>query len=580
MIEGRTYGSIEPAPGGWLVTHLEPHVSLRFKQIFPRIKRTARPPFLLEGGPQVDADLAWFMERYPLRIDAGAREKLIERKTLFETQQADLASVLSSDWRPIGNAGFRPSQKPYGYQAQAAEIARRTGRLLLMDDLGLGKTISAFAAITDPEYLPALIVPQTHLTKQWAAKLREFTQLTSHTFRKATPYKLPAADVYICPYSKLGGWVDFAEQAGFKSVIFDEMQELRHGDSTAKGAAAAEFRRHARLVMGLTATPIYNYGGEIYQIINFLEEGALGSLAEFTTEWCTPKGGHWVVDDPPALGTYLRERHLALRRTDVDIGHEMPPLNVVTHDVPYDAAALENDDALMRSLAEQVLKGASFVERGQAAREFDMMLRLATGIAKAPHVAAFVNMLIEAGTPVLLGGWHRAVYDIWLEKLAHHNPVLFTGTESPTQKEATKVAFVEGKSNLMIMSLRSGAGLDGLQHRCNTAVFGELDWSPQVHAQFCGRLRRPGQTRQVDAYYVTTDGGSDPAVMGVLGLKASQSQGLVDPLAAPKQQHSDASRIRQLAELYLAGKAHVGAVAPLVTPATTIVRVPQQATLF
>src|SRR5690606_38104549 len=119
-----------------------------------------------------------------------------------------------------------------------------------------------------------------------------------------------------------------------------------------------------------------------------------------------------------------------------------------------------------------------------------------------------------------------------------------------------------GHTNLMIMSLRSGAGLDGLQHRARTIVFGELDWSPQVHAQCAGRLRRPGQTRQVDAIYLHTEGGSDPSVMSVLGLKASQSQGIVDPLSAPKDQHSDTTRIRELAERYLAGKSHIGSAEP------------------
>lgn len=555
----RTYGSIEKAQSGWLVTDLEPHVSLRFKKIFPRIKATARPPFLLEGGPSIDADLVWFMQRYPLRMKDCERVDMEVRKTLFETQQAELASILSTDWMPSRNSGFRPSQKPYGYQAQAAEIARRMGRLLLMDDLGLGKTVSAFAAITDKDFLPALIVPQTHLVRQWAAKLREFTHLTSHNFKQMTPYPLPQADVYICPYSKLGGWIDFADQGGFKSVIFDEMQELRHGVGTDKGQAARAFAQNARLVMGLTATPIYNYGSEIFEIINFLEPGALGSWIEFQIEWCKPgPGGKWLVEDPAALGTYLRERHLALRRTDTDIGHAMPPLNVVTHDVPFDSEVIDSEEALMRDLALRVTTSQSFTDRGQAAREFDMRMREATGIAKAPHVAAFVNLLLEAGEPVLLVGWHRAVYDIWLEKLTKHNPVLFTGTESPAQKEKTKEAFCSGATNLMIMSLRSGAGLDGLQHRGRTIVFGELDWSPQVHAQCCGRLRRPGQQRQVDAIYLHTDGGSDPSVMSVLGLKASQSAGIVDPLSAPKDQHSDTTRIRELAERFLAGRSHVG----------------------
>jgi len=243
-----------------------------------------------------------------------------------------------------------------------------------------------------------------------------------------------------------------------------------------------------------------------------------------------------------------------LRRQDAEVGLPQPPLNVITHEVPYDAGVIESDEELLTALAAQVVSG-SFTERGQAAREFDLRLRQATGIAKAPYVAAFVRMLLEAGQPVLLCGWHREVYDIWLEKLRPYNPLLYTGTESPAAKERTKQAFLAGETNLMIMSLRSGAGLDGLQHRCHTIVFGELDWSPQVHAQCAGRLRRPGQTRQVDAIYLVADGGSDPAVVGVLGLKSSQAHGIVDPLSAPRDQHTDITRIRQLAELYLQGKA-------------------------
>lgn len=42
----------------------------------------------------------------------------------------------------------------------------------------------------------------------------------------------------------------------------------------------------------------------------------------------------------------------------------------------------------------------------------------------------------------------------------------------------------------VIMSLRSGAGVDGLQKHSRVAVFGERDWSPQVHEQCIGRIRR------------------------------------------------------------------------------------------
>jgi hypothetical protein len=564
LSHGRTYGAIEPLPDGkgWRVTDIEPHVAMRLKAIFPRIPRTGRPPFDLVGGPSVDADLQWFLSRYPLRIDPAAADRMAERKTLFDLQQAELSSILSADWRPSAVVGFREGQRPYDYQVQAAELARRTGRLLLMDEMGLGKTVSAIAAIVEQRHLPALVVPQAHLPGQWAEKIAEFTTLRTHIIKQTKPYELPPADVYICPYSKLAGWIDFAETSGFKSVVFDEIQELRAGTDTAKGRAAKAFAAQAQMVIGLSGTPIYNYGEEIYRIIQFLDEDALGSWIDFLIEWCQHSR---QVRDPQALGTFLREQNLALRRTRGDVGHERQFPNIITHEVPYDSDVLAADDALMATLAQQVLRG-SFVERGQAARDFDLRLRQATGIAKAPHAAAFVKILLEAGQPVLLCGWHRDVYDIWMRELRRYNPVLYTGTESPRQKNEAKELFISGRSNLMIMSLRSGAGLDGLQKRCSTIVFGELDWSPQVHAQCIARLDRPGQTRQVDAIYLHSDGGSDPSMIGVLGVKASQAQGIVDPLSAPQEQNSDATRIRQLAELYLQGRSHQAPPPPPALP--------------
>lgn len=100
----------------------------------------------------------------------------------------------------------------------------------------------------------------------------------------------------------------------------------------------------------------------------------------------------------------------------------------------------------------------------------------------------------------------------------------------------------------MMLSLRSGAGLDGLQHYCRDVVFGELDWSPQVHYQVIGRLRRPGQLDQVTAHYLHTDDGSDPVLLETLGVKSDQSRGINDPGVAPAVKFTDDSRIKRLAQ--------------------------------
>ena len=350
--------------------------------------------------------------------------------------------------------------------------------------------------------------------------------------------------------ARVSAWVDFVEPMGIKTVIFDEIQELRHGRSTDKGLAAHAFCEQAEYKLGLSATPIYNYGSEIFSVVEYIAPGALGSWGEFVVNWCTNVGSHWIVTEPEALGAYLQEEGIALRRTcaDEEVASTLPPLSKTLIEVDWDDGAVQTDRELQVRLAQRVLNGR-FHDSGTAARELNMLLRQETGLAKARSTVAYVRTLAEAGEPVLVGGWHRAVYDIWMERLADLKPVMYTGSESQPQKRRAYEAFVRGETNIMVMSLRSGAGIDGLQKAASHVVFGELDWSPQVHVQFTGRLLRTGQERPVTAHYLHVDGGSDPVLMSTLGLKASQSHGILNPYGGMSEATPiDESRIKQLAK--------------------------------
>lgn len=56
---------------------------------------------------------------------------------------------------------------------------------------------------------------------------------------------------------------------------------------------------------------------------------------------------------------------------------------------------------------------------------------------------------------------------------------------------------------------------------------------------------------QVTAVFLISDSGSDPVMVELLGLKASQAAGLKDPFGSKEVQHSDDSRIKILAERIL-----------------------------
>lgn len=544
----KTYGTLalDRSRREWRLTQLEPHVAIAFKRLFPRVPVTATE-IRMSDADDVRADLDWFMHRYPLAHDE--HEAISEALARIAATIAERDRILLPDWSPPDMVAFRPGYAPYLYQSQAAQVALRNPGLLLGDDVGLGKTISAIAACAMGAPLPAAVVVQAHLAQQWADRIEEFTTLRAHVIKGTTPYSLPPADIYIFRYSNIAGWVNVISQNTFKTVIYDEMQELRHGRGTNKGNACFTASRAAQLRLGLTATPIYNYGDEIWNVMDFIQPDLLGRPDEFAREWCNGK----IVKNPDGLGSYLRDKGFFLRRAEDDetVAQSMPPPNIIDWEVDFDQSAADDEAALTRMLAQTVLTG-SFVEAGRAARELDLKMRQITGIAKARSVAAYVRLLLKDAPRVLLTGWHREVYAIWQHELADFTPVLYTGSETAVAKGRSVDAFTTGDSRVMMISLRSGIGLDGLQHHCQDVVFGELDWSPQVHYQIIGRLRRPGQRHQVTAHYLHTNGGSDPVLLETLGIKTDQSRGILQPGQDAAERFSDDSRIKRLAAHILA----------------------------
>lgn len=550
----KTYGALEYVAdrGEWIIGRCEPHVALRLKKIFPKIATTSVAPFRFHDTPDTCADLSWFTSRYPLKIADNDRVRLEDRRRLFEREQAEVERILLPNNIPAHSGdGLKPGCAFRGYQLTMMALAAHVKRLLVVDGIGVGKTYEAIGVALEASNQPAAVVVQTHLPSQWQEKSEEFSRLSVHAIRKTQPYDLPPAHLYIFKYSQLAGWVDIFREAFFRSALFDEVQELRTGPASQKGAAAKVLADHAEVVVGLTATPIYNYGIEIFNIAEIIRPGLLGTREEFLREWCA--GDSKVVADPEALGTYLRESNFLLRRTRADVGQEMDTVNPVVETVGYDDDAVSDARKIAETLAIKTLNG-SFVERGRAARELDIFAREMTGISKAGYVAQFVRMILEAGEPVLLSAWHRAVYDRLLLDLKDFNPVMYTGSETPAQKDAAKRAFINGDTDLFIISNRSGAGLDGLQTRCSTAVIGELDWSPKVHTQIIGRLDREGQTSPVMAIYLVSDYGSDPVIVDLLGLKNSQSDSIVDPGQELVVVNNDRSRLKTLAESFISKK--------------------------
>ena len=549
----RTFGTIahDPEKKAWHIG-AEPHVAIRMKRIFGKAASGRAGQIVISDTPENCRDLEWFLQRYAM--DCPARDVMAAGARSYRETILTCEKILGPD-HPHRSFGLALPARDY--QATAAELLLAKGSLLLADELGLGKSIVALAAACDRSARPALIVVPASLQRQWLGYCEKFAPgLPAHIIKRVTPYELPkffgrSPELLICSYHKLAGWQSVL-RGHVKLVIFDECQELRRPESL-KYQAAAAIAGSARYRLGLSATPIYNYGGEFFHVNDVLCPGELGSRSEFNREWCVGYTDKPRISDPAGFGSYVREKVIMLRRTRAEVGRELPPVLRIPHTIGSDAREMHKVAGSAGELARIILdRTATKDVRWTSAGQFDMLLRQATGLAKAPYVADFVRLLTATGEQVILAGWHRAVYDVWGAKLSDLNPAWYTGSESPAQKDASKRAFVGGKSKVLFMSLRTAAGVDGLQQACSTLVFGELDWSPGVHEQCIGRLHRDGVNGDVRAYYLVSEDGSDPVVADVLGLKREQIEGLRDPHRPAAEPFAGGGHhVKALAEAYL-----------------------------
>lgn len=535
----------------------EPHVLVLFERLFPssrvmnkwhidesiKLKFTHRPR-IIKDSLSVRKDINWFVKRYKLIVserDLGILDRgekkyddimVKAKKVYFDYKTVELDFVLP----------LRP------YQEQGVALALHRKSLLIADQVGLGKSCMGIAV--GSKNLPCVCVVPPHLVSQWKYEIKKFIPKAKvFAVRSWKDVKrLPKADFYVDAYSRIYKGTDFLLKVNPRTLVLDEVQSLRR-IGTKKYGAVESLSKVCKYKVGLSATPIMNYGVELFNIFQILDDGCLGDTDSFRREWCD----WYQIRDPALLGNFLRKNFLMIRRTRNEVDRQLDDVNRIVYNVDADMDTLNKFDEEAKVLAMKVITG-SFKESGEASREFDYKLRQATGIAKAKAVAQVVNMVVESGEKVVLFGWHRAVYDIWLKELSYLNPVMYTGSENIKQKEESLKRFVEGDAKVFIISLRSGAGINGLQLVSSYAIFGELDWSAGIIDQCIGRLWREGQKEKVTAMFITIEDGADPVMKKVIGAKSLEAKKIMSPEAEILASTGDKNKILGLAKEWLKSK--------------------------
>ncbi len=549
----RTYGTLSYNRRSkcWTVK-ADPSVTEMCKRLFPGSAGSKRGEARFTAHRRMVGDLMWLMLRYPLEV--SPRDRALWDKSVQDAREHAIRKAIASrlpERMTPPEGTFTGELRPF--QQEGLAFLMQHDRCLLADEMGLGKTVQALSYLASTDSFPALVIPPPHLTRNWTEEASRFLRIRGekpriHVIKGLKPYELPEADVYIMHYLLLRGWKEVLPTLGFKAVIFDEVQELRH-TGTEKYSAASLLSESCERVIGLSGTPIYNTGGEIWNVINILDYHFLGDWESFSREWCYGYGNAIVVK-PQLLGDYLRQEGLMLRRTKQEVLKELPPKRRAVQELDWNDKLYAQ---LMAPVLPEVVRWKTDGTLTPSARamleeSISQHVRQATGIAKAPYVCQFVRALLDSGEKVLLFAHHHAVMDIYKQELKHYRPGFITGRETISAKADAVERFMSGKTDVLCISLRAASGLN-LQ-RATCVVFGELDWSPAVHSQAEDRAHRMGQEDSLLCYYLVAPQGSDAAMQEALGLKVSQFVGLMgDTPLSPAESAEAAHQARKHVEM-------------------------------
>ena len=421
------------------------------------------------------------------------------------------------------------------------------GRVLLADEVGLGKTIEA--CLTLKEYWlrglvrKALILTPPSLVGQWVDELTSRFGLTPAAAdapalrRDGQLWTRQALVVASLPFARQPAHHDQLCAIDYDLVIVDEAHMLKNRSSAA-WQLVNDLKK--RFLLLLSATPVGNNLTELYNLILLLRPGLLQTEARFRREYGQASALVQATRREKLRGL-LRE--VMVRNTRAHIDLKLPRRLAATQIVPPtpgEAEVLRHLAAVVRgrygasSPADrwrlttpqmQAGSGLAALRFGLRDRhnrrelgEFEAVAAVVDALgesARSAKVEALLALLRRSDEKKIVFTRFRATLDELQAALsaAGHRVSIFHGGLPMADKEAAVAAF-EADSEILLSSEVGGEGRN-LQF-CRTVINYDLPWNPVTIEQRVGRVHRIGQTRDVFVFNLCLAGSVEERILSIL----------------------------------------------------------------
>ncbi|MDG7054756.1 MAG: ATP-dependent helicase, partial [Nitrososphaerota archaeon] len=414
--------------------------------------------------------IQWILERYPMEIlSKSAWRRKILKSTPKKIKPKKIEKLSKA------NPGKQFKGKLLNFQKEGLDfLLKSSGNALLADEMGLGKTVQTLAYIsTEKQSSPTLVIAPLVTLRNWQREIGKFMKKKSRNgrlmghaipsttlIRKGKSQDIGKFDFYIINYELLEKRLIDLSKLNIRTLVCDEVQNLR-SKSTKKYAAVKKLAalKSIKYRIGLSGTPIYNRGSEIWPIVDILRPGLLGSFKEFCEYFCyvNDKGKAIVLENKRES---LREelcRHVMLRRKKSDVLKELKDKVRYKEFIDSDSTYYNKElDKIWKKLETEQKEAQTAFDKSASFHRAIQSERQAAGVAKLPHVINFVKNIMEIDESVVVFCHHRAIHDLLHNSLSEFNPASIIGGQSDNKRQLQIDMFQEGKTKLMIAGLRAG----------------------------------------------------------------------------------------------------------------------------
>lgn len=448
----------------------------------------------------------------------------------------------------------------YWYQIETVKKVLKYfhGRILLCDEVGLGKTIEAGMLIK--EYLlrgmvrNILILTPPSLVSQWREEMQvkfgmEFVTTEDPLFQND-------ADVFwksrfiIASIHTAKGSKSFAKVINefYDLVIVDEAHHLKNRN-TLSWKLVNEIQK--RFIFLLTATPVQNNLIELFNLITLLKPGQFKTERLFKKEYIQ-RGNQRMPLNKENLREMLRDVMIRNTRSAIDLklpkrfastirlepaDLERQIYNGITNIVRERSSSLPRNIAslLLREAGsspfalKETLTGLQSISRTSIAP----ILKAIDGVGEISKGKVLIELLLKNPNEkkVIFTQYLKSMDYVTSLLTGHGLPfVTFRGDMRAMEKDDGIRRFSEDIP--ILVSTESGGEGRNLQF-CNTLINFDLPWNPMRIEQRIGRLHRIGQQRDVFIFNLSICDTLEDNILSILDSKINMFEmviGEIEPI--------------------------------------------------